>query len=87
MTDMLHDIIHSYCIKKQILKTKRNLKSQFQFELISQESFQPQSFPLHSFDVKILSYHPLERVYGIPYDSDTKNFLWSRFFKPTLRSR
>jgi hypothetical protein len=58
---MLHDIIHSYCIKKQILKTKRNLKSQFQFEVISQESFQPQSFLLHSFDVKILSYHPLER--------------------------
>jgi hypothetical protein len=25
--DMLHDIIHSYYIKKQILKTKRNLKS------------------------------------------------------------
>jgi uncharacterized protein YozE (UPF0346 family) len=80
MTDMLHDIIHSYCIKKQILKTKRNLKSQFQFEVISQESFQPQSFPLHSFDVEILSYHPLERVYGIPYDFDTQTFLWSRFF-------
>jgi hypothetical protein len=44
--NMLHDIIHSYSIEKQILKHKRNLKSRFQFKDISQESFQPQSFLL-----------------------------------------
>jgi hypothetical protein len=26
MVDMLHDIIHSYCIKKQTMKSKINLK-------------------------------------------------------------
>jgi hypothetical protein len=26
MTNMLHDIIHSYCIKEQTMKIKRNLK-------------------------------------------------------------
>jgi hypothetical protein len=46
--NMLHDIIHSYCIEKQILKTKRNLKID---SIRSHISRILQTSPLHSFFV------------------------------------
>jgi hypothetical protein len=78
MTAGCHGIACSCCIRKQALKLinltkftiQTKLKNQFNFEVISLESYQLQPFMVPSSSIKVLNFQILEKAYEIPYIFD-----------------
>jgi hypothetical protein len=76
--DRLHGIIHSYCIKKLILKTKRNLKINPNLKSYLENPSKLQQFVAPSSGIEILSF-PSLKAYGIPKDFNIQSFPGSCF--------